>query len=832
MQIVFFFNSTFSSVLLQCSSCRNLILNSQCPFIPSLPFQMPLGAEKVDLTFDSLALDYNSPSDTAVTTLQESDVFRSEEIPLSGATVATKEEKHSVDDLGKAEATAFESSSNPDSENQTSTYVEPHVTPDPSIEPTVTELNVTEDAPPRLWQVFVAACQSGDLPQVIELISSGAVKATDSCDEGITGLHWAAINNRLSVVKYLVENEYSRADVNRVGGKLDATPLHWACRGGLVYVVDYLLSNTEANPTLKDSQNYNVLHLAVLSSNITLIAYILLKCVIGDKTIYIDDPDLIDCTPLHWAAYRGDILSVNILLQYGSDVTKVDRNLMTPLHWAFITGNKHVLAALEDAGSDIFTKNDSGKDSFAIAEDMDCVDTWLKVLEEADRNPKRNWEKRTHPVPAKTWKIVTFLAPYVVLPAIFLICSFSDGFVIPKLFLSVLIVLSSMVVLQRFVYPEYMPKNTSSFQTPLLSGIFSGTAFWCIMTFFLAILPRVIFHRFRASTMLTGVIVVLTYCFYKTMTINPGYVPIPADASVIFKDIKELIKLGQFDTDHFCINTFIRRPLRSKYSRSSKRLVARFDHYCPWVYNDVGVRNHKVFFTFVYSLIAAIFLYLAVAKKYFDLDAEKFPYKIGIENLCLFLSKEMCLGYRNNHFIFNIAMWSTIQSVWVIFLAVTQTFQVLKGLTTAEFSKLNRWVSAPSLTHSTVPRDFQERNDDTSGDSAITPPHSHAHAHKNGFLVCMKLLGLDQFIMTVKIALLSLFVQTTHSHRYSSIESLDIPSDFGWKQNWLDFWYIGNIEWRNLFYLPIDAENNLNGKVVDYYKFYEYPTKHAGSDAV
>lgn len=690
----------------------------------------------------------------------------------------------------------------------------------------------SEKKPPTDWETFVAACQSGDLPKVKELISSGAVLATDSCEEGITGLHWAAINNRLSVVKYLVENEYSRADVNRVGGALLATPLHWACRGGLVYVVDYLLDHTDADPTLKDSQNYNALHLAVLSSNITLVSYILLRCVAGDHSIYIDDPDLISCTPLHWAAYQGDILSVNILLQYGADVTKVDKNLMTPLHWAFIRGNKYVLAALEENASDIFAKNDSGKDSFAVSNDMNCAEMWEKILIEADRDPKRNWEKKIHYVLPKSWKIVTFLTPYVVLPIILSICSFKQGYVIPKLVLLVLIVMLSVYLLQKFAFPVYMPKDPSAFQSPLLSGIFSGTAFWCVLTFFFAILPKVIFKRFFASLILAGLIVVFSYCFYKSMILNPGYVPVPADSSVIYKDVKELIALGKFDTEHFCINTFIRKPLRSKYSRVANRLVARFDHYCPWVYNDVGVRNHKVFITFVNSLLGAVVLYVLLAHKYFEIYAESMGYDSDLEDLCFLLSDQMCLGFTNNHFIYNLSMWSSLQCVWVLFLVLTQTFQIFKGLTTVEFTKLNRAMSHPSFTHSTVPRDFQGEAGTTSDSPAPETASPQGHSHKDGTLVCMKLLGLDQFVMTIKVALTSLFVQTTNNHQYSTIEDIVIPTDFGWKQNWLDFWFLGEIEWRNLFYLPIDGENNLNGKVVDYYKLYEYPTKHAGVDAV
>jgi hypothetical protein len=41
------------------------------------------------------------------------------------------------------------------------------------------------------------------------------------------------------------------------------------------------------------------------------------------------------------------------------------------------------------------------------------------------------------------------------------------------------------------------------------------------------------------------------------------------------------------------------RPARSKYCRVSERCVSRFDHYCPWIGNAVGERNHRDFVVFL-----------------------------------------------------------------------------------------------------------------------------------------------------------------------------------------------------------------------------------------
>lgn len=41
---------------------------------------------------------------------------------------------------------------------------------------------------------------------------------------------------------------------------------------------------------------------------------------------------------MHWAAYKGHIETVEILLQHGADINAKDRNQYTPLHVAAASG--------------------------------------------------------------------------------------------------------------------------------------------------------------------------------------------------------------------------------------------------------------------------------------------------------------------------------------------------------------------------------------------------------------------------------------------------------------------------------------------------------------
>ena len=48
--------------------------------------------------------------------------------------------------------------------------------------------------------------------------------------ENVSLLHWASINNRIEIVRYLLSRG---AAVDRIGGELKSTALHWAVRYSL-----------------------------------------------------------------------------------------------------------------------------------------------------------------------------------------------------------------------------------------------------------------------------------------------------------------------------------------------------------------------------------------------------------------------------------------------------------------------------------------------------------------------------------------------------------------------------------------------------------------------
>lgn len=140
-----------------------------------------------------------------------------------------------------------------------------------------------------------------------------------------------------------------------------------------------LLINHGADPNLRDSQGFNGLHLATHSSNNMLVLYLLYQ------DMDIDTPDTLQHTPLMWAAYQGDQLTLDLLIRLGASVTKVDTTNFTPLHWAVTKGNHMCLRKLIEAGADINAKDNNGKTPADLAQEMKFEKIWNRALSESGR---------------------------------------------------------------------------------------------------------------------------------------------------------------------------------------------------------------------------------------------------------------------------------------------------------------------------------------------------------------------------------------------------------------------------------------------------------------
>lgn len=675
-------------------------------------------------------------------------------------------------------------------------------------------------------QMFINACQEGNFEIVYDLVSNHKVNVNNSSNDTVTGLHWACINNRFLIVKFLIENEYQRADPNILGGKLMASPLHWACRNGLVYIVDYLLSNSDADPRIKDFQSYNALHLAVHSSNVILIYYILFTCCLpGSKNyISVDEVDSLNCTSLHWACYQGDIVTVNMLLKFGADVNKIDNKRFIPLHWAFIKGQKEVLKKLLNGGSDIFAVNNQNKNSFQIAKDMDCINIWIDILKKGGYDKNNMWKKKKKSLfGIKTAKLITFFTSFITIPILFRILSLNNGHFFLKLLFAFLFSYVSLIPIMKYIIPIYVNEENSLIKSTYFSGLFLGSVFSCIVVWCFEFLPKLIFIHFKTNLLFFLLTLFFVFAFFKTMFMDPGFLFSSTDNSVILKNIKDLIELGKFDTNHFCVHSYIRKPLRSKYSRLNNFLVAKFDHYCPWVYNEIGVRNHKVFITYVYFLSFSIVLFVYLFIQYSKLLLSEDSFLDLKENTIL--PDFLYYAFKKKNFIFNLVFWCIIQLIWIFVLAFVQSLQIMNGVTGWEFNLLTTKYKTKDINYSTLPLDFPiQKNCESISSTYQYKNNRHQLLFFLNFLGLIKILCVFRFFIKKIDSML-------HFSRYISFDLdfdskiFEVPTDYGVIKNCIDFWFSGEIKLKNLFQLPVQGESSLNGKLVNYYNLYEFPPK-------
>lgn len=102
---------------------------------------------------------------------------------------------------------------------------------------------------------------------------------------------------------------------------------------------------------------------------------------------------------------------------------------------------------------------------------------------------------------------------------------------------------------------------------------------------------------------------------YLASTTDPGIIPrsdTAPNSIIAFPMVRERIVtyLGRHITMKYCDTCKIWRPPRSSHCATCNNCVRRFDHHCPWLGNDVGLRNYRSYFTLIVS--ASIFTSVAI----------------------------------------------------------------------------------------------------------------------------------------------------------------------------------------------------------------------------
>ncbi|WPG99416.1 Hypothetical protein R9X50_00223000 [Acrodontium crateriforme] len=607
------------------------------------------------------------------------------------------------------------------------------------------EVSDLESSPPPLPVELdlMQLARLGELRSIQKLFDSGKYTARSTDEQGITALHWAAINGHYALSHFLLQ---SGADVNARGGDAQATPVLWASKRCHLQVVSLLLANG-ADPLIRDDSGYNLLHSATLDGNVYQLILLL-----HQPDLPVDVLDTQGHSSLMWAAYKGFPACVDVLLRSGADVHLADDQGFTALHWALVKGNFACIQKLVEFGSDRFVRSNpqpgqtQGDTPKETAAKMKSMKQWRKALLDTGYDEAGNPLK--FPLPFVKDRRIFFRRFFYLWPFVlggmqlYMLAHMTAWFGVP----SVLIV---GYVLQYLVQRSlrWAPSDMKTMhKTPFLTGIFAATLFWVGVRWAFDVFPATILSNFIVNIAFALAYVLCAYFYYMTMTADPGFIPKIGSRGQTKKTIDDLVEHNSFDEIHFCTQCMIRKPLRSKHCRNCKRCVARQDHHCPWVDNCVGINNHKHFVLYVLFMISGIMLLSPLTFAYLKSLPEP-----G-EAHCTILSDDLCKQFTKDPLTVVTMCWGTLQLTWTFMLLFVHLTQIARNLTTYETmrSRMHTEPIVTAMTTGSLSLEGAQVDPNGAGPNpAADALHAHAHNRRKTEGFCsqwIKLFGIDTFL--------------------------------------------------------------------------------------
>ncbi|RKF79652.1 Palmitoyltransferase AKR1 [Golovinomyces cichoracearum] len=680
----------------------------------------------------------------------------------------------------------------PTTPNGKSSVVEPKLSDGERVE--LTEMLLSEPEA-DLNEDIMQLARLGDIRGIERLYQSGNFNSSYCDREGITPLHWAAINNQYMMCEFLINEG---ADVNKKGGESAATPAMWAAQRCHYYVVNLLLKNG-ADLFATEIQGYNILHLATFEGSMFLLVLLL------HQGIDVDIPDLQGHTCLMWAAYKGFPMCVDLFLRWGANIHITDETGFTALHWALVKGSQGCIQKLLEYGADRFAQTSTGKTPAVTAHEMKTEHVWHRALLECGYDEKGNPLNINFPLSGVFLKNkrafmnrIFFLFPFLIIWIMITIVSHMI------IFVGIPLALFAGYTLQWLAQQiaVYAPSDMKKMHmTPWLAGIFAGTLFLVGLNWLTTLLPET-YSSNSITNLLFGISYILCAYFYIcTMVYEPGFVPKLDGISQQKVVIDGLLNEWKFDEYNFCIPCMIRQPLRSKHCRQCGRCVAKHDHHCPWVYNCIGINNHRHFLLYLITLELGIIMLIKITIGYFENKLSN-----DTNSTCNLLASSLCKVVNTDSYTLILVFWAMLQLTWVSMLIFVQLIQISRATTTWENmrgtnydrpSKASEAIMS-ALTTNTVTGASHGRNT-----SISTRNHHH---HKRGcFDTWKRILGVDTFVETA----LSRKERRRNANPFSA----------GCLVNCQDFW----CDSAPVFGKREDKSALLWGQPVDYTSIYEIP---------
>jgi len=464
---------------------------------------------------------------------------------------------------------------------------------------------------------LASTCQRRDWDLATKLIQDGAdVNEQDSNDN--LPMHWACWHGGANVVDALLAKKAALDKPNCIG----ELPIHFASKAERLACVSRLVHHDPLQVAIPDEDGFTPMHHAAQKDLIGSLEWLFLH---GAP---VDVHDRYGFTPLHWAVYNGQFRAVQWLIAAGCSEAAPDNEGCTMLHWIAIKNRPRIWGMLLRvwpqlmSRSALHTATDKRdrKMPYQLARHHNnrclAMDLWC-TYRALTRKRGALIPDSLRQFPVVLYGLLNLLNLWVVLT-----------FVLPELHHArVLVAPATLVpcvffVIQAFSFTEWYQTlhNEPGYvtQAKAIRGERDSLAEQAIRR---GLHAKGLLNGGRAPTYEAdeelaakgtkvweeeALRAVEELCRARQSPCSAPYLEIlqvqtaracTADATGPGR--------GKW-MQQVCVICGVYRDKRTKHCKDCGRCVVNFDHHCPWVHNCVGRDNVGHFFRFVFSLFFAL----------------------------------------------------------------------------------------------------------------------------------------------------------------------------------------------------------------------------------
>lgn len=190
------------------------------------------------------------------------------------------------------------------------------------------------------------AISSGNLADLRDLLTRGQASPYDEDINGDTLLHKASLEDRPDIARLLLVCGADMEYENRNG---------WNFHDRVRECVIYQLDQWRTFPSAWDygQCGYNIIHKIVIG-----LIPLDLEEQLRVSAAAVNDRDRLGRTPLHYAAFLGDLSNMRILMKYDANPSIADNENAVPLHQATYRGHLDAVSLLIERGVNIDVMDD------------------------------------------------------------------------------------------------------------------------------------------------------------------------------------------------------------------------------------------------------------------------------------------------------------------------------------------------------------------------------------------------------------------------------------------------------------------------------------------